>query len=379
MNMENTLMRKKIGIINHWMVNNYGALFLAYGLESKLLEMGYDVETIRWLPDEVRRPWKLSYVKKTGVVHYILRLGYFAVFILPRQFRFREFRKRIHAGHKEYSDKTLHEIADDYGIIIIGGDQLWNTKRHYYNRNNFLPFIKEPERKKVYAASISQEYIRNDIKEQFKNDIESFSFITARENTTKRLIEEISDVNVRRITDPAFLLSKEEWIKLKKKPDVSGKYIFVYQVQSDRLVIDYAEMYAKKYNCKVVYCPFPLKKQIKCHRRPYASPEEWLGYIANAEYVVTDAFHGLVFSLIFNKQFVVEISEYGKDTGSRIRDLLDVYGLSDRLLTEESKERLITSGKIDFERINEIIRSEQKEADRMIKEMTNYSSGGGRA
>lgn len=50
-------MKRKIGIINHWMVNNYGVLYLAYALERKIREMGYDVETISWLPDEVRRPW----------------------------------------------------------------------------------------------------------------------------------------------------------------------------------------------------------------------------------------------------------------------------------------------------------------------------------
>lgn len=57
-------MKRKIGIINHWMVNNYGALYLAYALERKIREMGYDVETISWLPDEVRRPWQLSMAKK---------------------------------------------------------------------------------------------------------------------------------------------------------------------------------------------------------------------------------------------------------------------------------------------------------------------------
>ena len=59
---------KKVGIFNHWSVNNYGALFLAYALERKLLELGYDAETIDYLPDEVAKPWKLSMVKKIGIL-----------------------------------------------------------------------------------------------------------------------------------------------------------------------------------------------------------------------------------------------------------------------------------------------------------------------
>ncbi len=90
----------------------------------------------------------------------------------------------------------------------------------------------------------------------------------------------------------------------------------------------------KKRGLEVVYCPFPLKSRSSVSASLYISPEEWLWYMQNADYVVTDAFHGTVFSILFNRPFVVEISEYGKDTGSRITNILDIYSLQDRLMVK---------------------------------------------
>lgn len=361
---------KRIGIINHWMVNNYGALFLAYALERKLRESGYNVETISWLPDEVRCPWKLSMVKKTGAVHYFMRLMYFLVFVLPRQHSFKHFRSLMHVSTTEYTDRSIHEIADKYDKIVVGGDQLWNCKINYYNENNFLPFVKEKEKKVVYAASLSQDNIREDFKETFKRLVEKFSYITTRETRATEIIEEITGLKAPRVADPAFLIDAADWAELADEPKEKN-YIFVYQVQSDVNVINFAQRLAKEKKCSIVYCPFPLKKQIHCKRKPYMSPEKWLGYMKNARFVVTDAFHGTVFSLIFNRDFFTEISEYGKDTGSRITNILDIFSLETRLINDVDTDELLKLPSIDFALVNERIKQEQEEAERHILAMLN--------
>ena len=323
---------KKTGIFNHWNVNNYGALFLAYALEAKMLELGYDVETIDYLPDEVARPWKVSMVSKIGPVQYLLRLGYFSVFVLPRYRSFRNFRKRLHISAKRYTDATFPEAAGDYDKLIAGGDQLWNCKINYFNENNFLPFMKEKERKLVYAASLAQDQMRKGFEDRFRELADGFGYITTREETGTRIIEQLTDRSAPRVADPAFLLTAEEWGQLAQPPRLRKPYVFVYQVQSDVSVVEHAQRLAKEKGLEIVYCPFPLRKQIRCRRYPYMSPERWLGYMMQAEYVVTDAYHGLVFAIIFHKQFSVEISDYGKDTHSRITDLLKRLELTDRLL-----------------------------------------------
>lgn len=361
--------KKRIGIINHWMVNNYGALFLAYALERRIRELGYDVETVSWLPDEVRFPWKTSMIKKTGFIQYLLRLGYFSVFVLPRQTSFRRFRSMMHTSKVVYTDATLPAIRDKYDKIVIGGDQLWNCKINYYNENNFLPFVEDKSKKVVYAASLSQDHMREELKDTFKRLAEGFSYVTTREKRATEIIEELTDLKAPRVADPAFLLNAEEWAELAEGPKESGEYVFVYQVQSDKLVIDFAKALAKQNGCSIVFCPFPLKKQIRCRRKPYMSPERWLGYMKNAKYVVTDAFHGTVFSIIFNRQFFAEISEYGKDTGSRITNILDVYSLQDRLLTQENRQQMLNCRDIDFENVNILIEREKRNAEKHLLTM----------
>lgn len=346
---------KKTGIFNHWSVNNYGALFLAYALEKKMLALGYDVETIDYLPDEVRKPWKLSMIKKIGLIQYLLRLGYFLVFILPRNRSFSNLRSKMCISKKKYTDRTFPSVQNDYDKIIAGGDQLWNCKINYYNENNFLPFINDKRRKAVYAASLAQDSMRKGFETRFRELAEGFGYVTTREERATEIIEELTDLKAPRVADPAFLLSAEEWSQLSvfESERQNKEYIFVYQVQSDVAIVDYAEKLAKEKDLDIIYCPFPLRRQTKCKRYPYMSPEKWLGYMKNANYVITDAFHGLVFALIFNRQFAVEISDYGKDTHSRITNLLSRLELEDRLFSENTM--IDIDKKIDYERINHFI------------------------
>lgn len=366
--------QKPIGIMNHWMVNNYGALFLAYALEKAIMELGYQVETISYLQDEVRRPWKFSMIKKVGLITYLMRLGYFLVFILPRERSFRYIRNQMKTSAKVYTDRTAAQIGEDYEKVMIGGDQLWNCKINYFHINHFLPFIQEKERKSVYAASLSQDKMREGFEDTFRELAEGFGYITAREQRAVEIIEELTHREVDRVTDPAFFLSAAEWGQLAKPdPKQSKPFCFVYQVQSDREVVSFAEKIAKKRGLEVVYCPFPLKKQIKCKRKPYISPEEWLWYMQNADYVVTDAFHGTVFSILFNRPFVVEISEYGKDTGSRITNILDIYSLQDRLMVKG--DCIGADTPIDFEKINRKIEEEVQFGKQKLKEILGETSG----
>lgn len=358
--------------MNHWMVNNYGALLLAYALEKTIANLGYEVESIQYLPDEVEKPWKLTMVKKVGVITYLLRLGYFLVFILPRQKSFAKMRRLMNTSLKKYNDESIREIEKKYDKIVIGGDQLWNYKINYFNRNNFLPFVKEANRKIVYAASLAQDEMRPGFEQEFKQLVEGFGFITTRERRATEIIEKYTDRKAPRVSDPAFFLTAEEWRKLededKKAP---SRFIFVYQVQSDTEVIKFASKLADQENCKIVYCPFPLKKQIPCKRKPYISPERWLWYIDHAEYVVTDAFHGTVFSLIFNTDFYSQISSYGKDTGSRITNLLEVYQLEGRLINDGIN---LSEKHIDFEQVNRIMQKDVAQSIDYLKKGLSLES-----
>ena len=111
----------------------------------------------------------------------------------------------------------------------------------------------------------------------------------------------------------------------------------------------------------------PFKKRIRCKRHPYLSLKQWLGYIRNARFVVTDAFHGTVFSIIFNRNFFSEISEYRKDTGSRITNILDLFSLQDRPLDQSKEQELLMAASIDYEQINKKIMKERVAAEQHFR------------
>jgi len=365
---ENT---QKIGIVNHWMVNNYGALFLAYALEKKLIQMGYHVESISYLPDEVANPWNTSIIKKIGIITYIKRLIYFLVYVKPREKAFKKFRSLLHVSKTHYSDASFPQISNKYDTIVIGGDQLWNCKINYYNANNFLPFINEPSRKVVYAASLAQDKMRSGFENEFSKLAGSFGYITAREQTGAEIIQELTGREVPVILDPAFLLKESEWDALcEKKVPPSKRFLFMYQVQMDTELIDFAKRIAKEKGLQIIVCSFPHYKYIGCKFNPFISPERWLFYMRHADYVVTDAFHGTVFSIIFQKDFTTYLSSYGKDTGSRITDLLKTYHLQNRLLSCGACD----TGSIDYCPINSQIIQQRKEAERHINMMLHLEN-----
>jgi hypothetical protein len=361
---------KRIGIINHWMVNNYGALLLAYAIERAVVKLGWQVESVTYLPDEIRKPWKLSIVPKIGCFTYILRLGYFLVFILPRQKSFSRIRAKMNTSKRKYTDNTIGEIVDKYDKFVIGGDQLWNTAKNSFNEANFLPFVSEKRQKVVYAASVAQPDVRPEILNRFKTLVEGFGYITSREDQTRLLIEKYTSCQAPRVADPAFLLSDDEWIALEDKDkNLHNDFIFVYQVQSDIELIDFVKQLASEKKLEVIYCPFPLKKQISCKRRPYISPERWLWYVRNAKYVVTDAFHGTLFSILHNTQFYAQISSYGRDTSSRIDNILKVFSLEDRLLINGQRQN---DAEIDFRKVNETKAHERDAANKHLQAMIEF-------
>jgi len=285
-----------------------------------------------------------------------------------RQRAFKGFRKKLTRTEKNYTDKSLSQINDLFDKIVIGGDQLWSTKPTMYNPNYFLPWVGKREKKVCYAASIAQPDIREDIRDEFVRNVREFGYITSREEWTRELIERYTDAKAPRVCDPIYLLSAGDW-RLLQEPDVrlqGQPFIFVFQIEITLSVINMVERLAKDTGLKVVYCPFPLRKHIKCKRKPYISPGRWMWYIDNAQYVVTDSFHGTAFSISVNTDFYTLIASYNAPTSSRITNIFEVHSLHDRLVTDIEK---YSKEKIDWEKVNKIIEDERKMSFEHLEKM----------
>ncbi|GHV96383.1 hypothetical protein AGMMS50293_27030 [Spirochaetia bacterium] len=359
----------KIGILNFWTSNNFGAVLLTYSLEKAIYKIfpNFEVEGIKYTKEAHRFPWSFSVLRKLGPVYYIKNLGKRLLHYFPAQKKFDEFRKYINASNASYNERTIKEISTIYDKIIIGSDVCWGTSNMYFDETYWLPFIADKNKKLAYAACIPEVAINSKRRDFVIKMLNDFGCITTRNKHTKDLIENCTTMKVNCVLDPVFLLTKEGWSDVIEEPRGNyGKFIFVYQAADDMEFVKYVKHFAKIKSLNIIYNPFPLWKQIKCIRKPYISIGNWLWYIKNAEYVIGDSFHATVLSIIFNKQFYSYIGK-ATNSGSRIASLLDQFSLQNRLISDWRMK--VVDEPIDWERINKQVEVERKASFVHLKAM----------
>lgn len=315
---------KKIGIITFHNAINYGAILQIYALSTFLLNNGYDCEVIDYQNEKFKHNYKAFRVFSKDLKGLIS-----ACIKIPNNFvknkRFKRFLvKNVHLSDKKYNISNIKLSNNEYNIFITGSDQVWNyilTNDYTY----FLNFVKKPNKKISYAASTgSGSFEYGDINE-IKKDLEDFDEITVRESELKSYMENNFNIKSEKVLDPVFLLSVDEWNKFIKN-DSSPKYVFVYMLNENG-VYDIAKKISNKLNIKVICVQNTFSKKIKAKYKLNASVEEFLNLIKNAEYVVTDSFHGAAFSIIFRKNLKIVYKKNFANLNIRLKSLVEEFNL----------------------------------------------------
>jgi len=235
-----------------------------------------------------------------------------------------------------YGYKNLCKGSLNYKTIITGSDQLWSPAglpTNFYNLN----FVDDNVRKVSYSSSFGVKEIPWFQKKRTASFLKRLDYISMRENAGKEIVKKLIGKDVPVVLDPVFMLDKEEWERLiPNERKISEKYIFAYFLGANIEHRKVVEKIAKKTGLKIVTLRH-LDQYVKYDESfgdyaPYnVSPADFLNYIRNAEYVCTDSFHGSVFSIIHEKQFVVfnrysDKSKHSKN--SRIDSLCDNLGIN---------------------------------------------------
>ena len=252
-----------------------------------------------------------------------------------RRQSFRSFWKNrlLLTKHEYISSKQMQELNNEYDVFICGSDQIWNldcTKG--VDSAFFLEFVKSDKLKIAYAPSMAKAVFKQDYTEQLQMAINRLDYISVREKSTRNVVKELTEKPVCVAVDPTLLIAPEKYpVKKPKLISEDGKYIFVYLLGYDTDLIAYSNRLSQQYKLPVYYISGIEKISIKKHLNGTdvfgASPEEFLYYVAHANYVITTSFHATVFSVLFKKQFCVFHRE---NTGARTRDFLDQLELSQR-------------------------------------------------
>ena len=269
--------------------------------------------------------------------------------------------------------------------VLVGSDQLWlpvNVVADYYTLN----FVPSHINKVAYATSFGVAKIPKNLKSKYHDFLSRVDHISVREESGRKLVNELAGRDCSVVCDPTMLLERNEWDSLtQQNPSITGKYIFCYFLGKEKSHRKFAEELKRRTGYKIVsinHCDEYVKYSDRfADEAPFnVGPSEWLNMIRHAEYVCTDSFHGTVFSLIYNKTFF-SFRRFKKNstfsTNSRLDTLLGQVGLINRILcgTEsgEQVDRLLQE-KIDFELVNQRLQNYRDTSKRFLREALSTES-----
>lgn len=344
----------KIGIITFQETNNYGAILQNFALQQAIIQKGHSAETINYKSTYISKPYRFIHLKNKGLLSYIFGvLGY--LIYMPRTKKCNQFRKLIHYS-KPIEKDNIHALNETYDIFITGSDQVWNYKLTGMDTTYMLDFVTDKSKCNSYAASIGLLNIDPLQQKQYYTLLNNFHFITVREKSASVLLKHILNKEIPIASDPCLLLSKNRWEQIAIEPKNFCNYILIYQLGFSIDAVKLAKQIAKEKSLRMIFIPFPVGKFAFGKWDITAGNAELVGYIKNAEYVITDSFHGTLFSIIFNKKFFTKISGTHAGVSSRIFDLLTHYGLTNRII----QENMNYNQKISYDTINKLLEKDRK-------------------
>lgn len=321
----------KIGILTYHRAENYGALLQAYATKTYLLSKGQDVSFIDYWPKyhaDYFRLFSWNQFWGKGVKGKLLMMKNY---MMPsKHLRKHRLQRFIHEKlgvdkMPVYSDRNL--VTNHYDVVVYGSDQIWRKQNlggvgfddWYFGSDNV-----QADKKIVYAGSMGTIDCTEADDEYVKLMMSNFNCISVRESDLNAYLNRIGIDSVQ-VLDPVFLLSKEQWLKIAAPSIHKGNYILFYNLLNSSNAKRLAKRLGEEKRMPVVEI---TKRNLmgKGYVRS-ASVERFLQLINDAAYVVSNSFHGVAFSIIFEKQFYAV--GMGKKS-SRVVSLLNSIELKER-------------------------------------------------
>lgn len=349
-------MKCKIITIHH--IHNFGSVFQAYGLQQFLQQQGFDAQIIDYRPsyyEAGRNKLKTVIGRLLNFKPYLVRKKKFELFT----------QKYEHLSPERFTSQEAltKRYKTDGGVFICGGDQLWNDYHPCGRDDSYKLVFASKAKKLAYGTSMGRDTFTEEELKTLSEKVSDFENIMLREKCTVNMLKKHTTVPVSHVIDPVGLLNIEEFLKLAKKPALKEPYAVMYLADSSPLLDKVIHVLSTELGLKIVHiCGF----RKKCYCDVFvkdAGPEEILGYIAGAEFVLSASFHATMFSLMLNKPFATILP--GEKTNARIEDLLRLVGLEERILHSTDQLNMLKKP-IDYEKTNEILTQLQTESRHLL-------------
>lgn len=327
----------KLGILTFQHTLNYGAELQAYALQATLQKLGYEAEVICYYnPAVEQREFPQSLFSIQGMKNRVK-------YVWGRKKRarkaaaFRNFEeKHLNLSSKTYTRENISEADEFYDAVVAGSDQIWNSELTGEDTTYFLDFLSSSQKKLSYAASFGADRAPTGNAKQMGRLLSDFSLLTVREKAGASIVERLTGRLPAVAADPTLLLRAEDWDDIASDTPDSEPYLLIYLPHHKKEVFSFARRLAKEQRLKIKYVnitgvPLPGAENLFS-----AGPTEFVSLVKHAAWVVTGSFHGTAFAVNYGINFYSENSRASAVYGSRISSLLDLLGLSDRVISDQT-------------------------------------------
>lgn len=367
-----------IALVTCYFHHNYGSMLQAYATQKILQEWDIPCENIciDGLKKELDGSKVKFYIKQInnpqvlkGTIIRIVKKGFYIKIkknTLGKKFEernqcFTKFKEQHFIVSRKYvSKEELSRACSNYTLFIVGSDQLWlpsNIEADYYTLN----WVPSSVPKVAFATSFGTSFLPPKHQVLTKEFLQRFAHISVREESGQKMIKEYADMEVPVVCDPTLLLSAEKWMCIQEKErKIEQKYILCYFLGNNTKDREFAKDLRAKTGYQIVALlhldEYIKKDEDYADITPYdVGPGELLNLIRNAEYIVTDSFHGSVFSIIYKKKFFTSrrVRKEGiLCTNNRLDSLFSQLGIEGRLIlgnedVEECLKREIDYGIVE--------------------------------
>lgn len=367
---------KKVGILSMQRINNYGSFLQAYGLKTMIESLGYETEFVDYhieksLIEEKTSKNRFSRNLKKGIETFT------APGSLKNKLKYIKYKQNFKNKYiKLLGISSNYNYNPELDSLVIGSDEVFNCIQSNDNVGYSLElFGKDNNARNLisYAASFGnttldklKQYNKTD---EIANYLKKFNSISVRDKNSYEIVKELTSISANINLDPVLMFDYKNKLNFKKNENLTEKYMIVY-AYNGRITKNEStkiKQFAKEKNLKI-YSIGGIQdctdKFIDCE------PFEIFNYFCNAEYIITDTFHGSIFSIVTNTDFSTLIrksvkNSYGNE--EKLSDLLCRLGLKNRISYDINETIKKLNSSIDYTDVNKIIVAERKKTMTYLK------------
>lgn len=359
-------MKRKVLLTTLYGVTNYGTVLQAYATQKIVQDLGYNSDILNYTQ---KRLSLLNVIKKSShdaksFKSRLYIIGSVIFRLIPNiiiNIIFSKFVSKYLVltpnNYDDYQEVKKTFDYSSYSCFLTGSDQVWNSN---YNEGidyvYFLKFVSDNLNKISYASSIGMSKFPKEEKNEIQFLLNRYNHISVREISAQKELKKMS-INSKVVLDPTMLLKVEQWKLIERNLNIKEKYLLVYILGRDKSIMNIAEKLAAKRGLKIIKIGLDFIYSSKIYKNyQFCSPNEFVYLFRNADFILTNSFHGLAFSINFNKQFFA-ISP--KTYNTRLLSILSIFNLTERLIDIDSS---INIADINYNLVNPILDNYREES-----------------